>query len=137
MRNNSNLAERLQMIWSLYFNDVPISNQVQIMFGRKARKRLGSIREKKKGNSEFDTVITINGYFKDKNIPELVVDATIAHELCHYTHGFASPLPQLSPFPHKGGAVDKEMVKRGLGDLALEEKAWLDENWLNYLKQKH
>ena len=136
MRDNSILEKKLQNIWDEYFPDVPQRNDVQIRFGKKARKRLGSIREKYYANSpDFDTLILINGHFKDHTIPEFVVEATIAHELCHYAHGFASPLPRLSRFPHRGGSVDREMVRRGIGDMVLREQEWLDANWMKYLKK--
>lgn len=135
MRNNKYLEQKLQDIFKKYFSDIPIKNNVHICFGKKAKKRLGSIRERYVGkkSSDFDTLILINGHFRDKYIPEVIIDATIAHELCHYAHGFASPLPQLSRFPHRGGAVDKEMVRRGIGELVLQEQNWLDKNWINYL----
>lgn len=133
MRINYNLEIKLERIWSKYFKDVKKDNQITIKFGRKAVKRLGSIKTYKNGQN-FDTLITINGYFKDKYIPDYIVDATIAHELCHYAHGFASPLPQLSRYPHRGGAVDKELGRRGLSKLVEKEKDWLDKYWLDYVQ---
>lgn len=130
MRTNKALFERLTYIWGKYFPDVPKSNKVIIQFGRKAHKRLGSIRRINiEENKCFDTQILINGYFRDKKVPQFVIDATIAHELAHYTHGFSSPLPRLSPYPHRGGMVDKELDKRGLSYLVEQEMNWLDENW--------
>ena len=134
MRDNKLLEGKLEQIWSEYFNDVPKSNRITIGFGRKAKKRLGSIREKKgESSKKFDTLILINSHFKNRKIPEYIIDATIAHELCHYAHGFASPLPQLSRYPHRGGAVDRELITRGLGHLVKKETDWLNANWFNYL----
>ncbi|MFA4995595.1 MAG: hypothetical protein WC536_00400 [Patescibacteria group bacterium] len=130
MRDDTFLSDRLDFLWRKYFTDVLKSNKVHIKFGRKAVKRLGSIRQK---IDETDTVITLNGYFKDKKIPRYILDATIVHELCHYAHGFSSPLPQLSRFPHKGGTVDKELIQRGLLDLLKKEKKWLNKNWFKYV----
>lgn len=126
MRDNFFLKSRLKYLWNRYFFDVPQENNVEIRFGRKARKRLGSIRRK---NSQAETLISINGFFKSKKIPINIVDATIVHELCHYAHGFASPLPQLCQFPHKGGVVEKEIKNRGLENIFKKQELWLDKNW--------
>ncbi|MFA5926975.1 MAG: hypothetical protein WCT32_01380 [Patescibacteria group bacterium] len=131
MRDDSYLQERLQIIWERHFPDVPRPNDVQIRFGRKAKKRLGSICSRG-GNdlrNNFDTQILINGHFQSKKIPEYVIDATIAHELCHYTHGFSSPLPRRCLHPHKGGVVEKELERRGISHWADDEWKWLQNNW--------
>lgn len=136
MRDSSYLEYRLGLLWQNHFAEIPRNNKVEIRFGRKARRRLGSIRKYHfGGNEHFDTLIYINGYFKDLYIPEFVIDATICHELAHYAHGFSSPLPQLSRFPHRGGLVDQELSKRGLDQLVQAESAWLQHNWLDYLSQ--
>ncbi|MFA6423437.1 MAG: hypothetical protein WCW17_03230 [Patescibacteria group bacterium] len=134
MRSNIFLKIRLLEIWLKYFNDTPKRNEIEIKFGRCAVKRLGSIRSiKNPKNGRLDTLIYINGYFRDPKIPEFMIDATIAHELCHYAQGFASPLPQLSPYPHRGGAIDKEVIARGLGHLIKFEKKWLKKYWFRYI----
>lgn len=130
MRDDTFLCDRLDFLWSKYFADVSKSNKVHIKFGRKAVKRLGSIRQK---IDETDTIIILNGHFKDKEIPRHIIDATIVHELCHYTHGFSSPLPQLSRFPHRGGLVDRELIRRGLSGLLEKEKKWLNRNWFKHI----
>jgi len=134
MRSNTLLLKRLSLIWKKYFSDVPIENRVLIGFGRHAEKRLGSIRKINMRGKKFDTLILLNGYFKDKKIPQYVLDATIAHELAHYAQGFSSPLPRLSRFPHRGGSVDKELEKRKLDWLVNKELDWLNNNWDRYLK---
>ncbi len=136
MRSNKLLLQRLILIWEKYFPEVPIQNRVLIGFGRKAEKRLGSIRRINISGKRFDTLIMINGYFKDRKIPQYVVDATIAHELAHYAQGFSSPLPRLSRFPHRGGMVDKELERRGLNWLVEKELAWLNQNWDRFLQKK-
>jgi len=135
MRSNGLLLERLTLIWKKYFPDVPVENRVLIGFGRKAQRRLGSIRRiniRKERNS-FDTLILINGYFKNLMIPEYVLDATIAHELAHYAQGFSSPLPRLSRFPHRGGSVDNELENRNLSCLVEKELSWLNKHWDKFL----
>lgn len=144
-RNDEWLAERLATIWYRHFPDIAQPNEVIINFGRKSRTRLGSIgmtgwqplgsraaynsRHREIGVS----VITITGYFKDERVPEYVVDATIGHELVHYAHGFHSPHPQLYEHPHKDGVVDKEMKRRGLGDILKQQKVWLRQEWKNII----
>ncbi len=134
MRDDNWLFSKLDEVWDKYFSDVPQLNDVMIVWGRKARNRLGSI---KQGNKRFgehaETIITINSLFKDESIPEFIVTATIAHELAHYTHGFHSPLVRKYDHPHAGGAVDRELVKRGLEKEIKEQKKWLKANWKEYV----
>jgi hypothetical protein len=125
MRDNIWLDRKLSEIWEKHFSDVPRGNEVYIKFGRDARTRLGSIR--KIGKSS--TLITITGYFKDERVPDFMVEATIAHELCHYAHGFFSPLPRLSRHPHQGGLVDNELKTRGFSGQLKAQKKWLKEVW--------
>jgi hypothetical protein len=131
----------MEYIQRKHFADAKIDNALLIRFGRRARRVLGSIRKNQERSildklaGKYDTQIIINGHFRDEQIPEYVVDAVIGHELCHYVHGFSSPLPQLARHPHKGGIVNYEMAKRGLGDLELKQKRWIKANWLNYLKK--
>jgi len=130
MRDNEWLENRMDFVIRRYFADAKIPNSLYIKFGQKARTRLGSIR--KRGR---DTEITMCGHFKDDKIPEFVVDAVIGHELCHYVHGFSSPLPQLARHPHSGGLVSREMSMRGMGELEKKQKKWIKDNWLKYLKR--
>lgn len=140
MRDNRFLEEKLDGIINKHFSDVSISNNVRIKFGRKAVKRLGSIRRIRKRGlrgliaKNMDTEITLSGYFRAPEVPEYVIDAVIAHELCHYFHGFSSPLPQLYEHPHKGNIVEKEMLKRGLDMTLSQHKSWIDKEWFPYIK---
>lgn len=133
MRTDEWLQARFEHIWGNFFNDLPPDHNIIIKFGAKARTRLGSIKLIESRGST--TQITITGFFKDEVIPEHVVDAVIGHELCHYAHGFFSPLPKFSKHPHKGGIVDKELVKRGMGDYLKLQKKWLKDNWRNYVME--
>lgn len=134
-RDHNWLKNRLATIWQRYFGDVAIANNVFVKFGRPTKTRLGSI---KFGRRKIDpnTIITINGFFQDPEIPEFVVDGVLAHELTHYAHGFCSPLEQHHRYPHAGGVVRQEMIDRGLKDLLQLEKRWIKENWVNYLKKQ-
>lgn len=137
MRDDKWLFLKLDEIWDKYFPDVPQDNDVRIVWGRRARTRLGSIKagEKRLGKHP-ETIITINSLFKDVNIPEYVVLATIAHELSHYAHGFHSPIERKYKNPHEGGVVHKEMNDRGLERILKAQKKWLKENWREYIAAK-
>ncbi|MFQ5493026.1 MAG: hypothetical protein ACE5DX_02595 [Candidatus Dojkabacteria bacterium] len=158
MRDNKWLQDKMYELWENYFVDTPRKNRVLIKFGRASKRQLGSIRwvtEKTRGmkdllngendlqagRQEFDdertSLIIITNHFKDTSIPYEVVTATIAHEMCHYTHGFNSPLQQLYDHPHKGGVIRREMERRGLGGLYRTANKWLKEYWAKYLHSKH
>lgn len=136
MRDNFWLEEKLRKIWAAYFSDIPRLNNVNIAFGRKAKRRLASIRQRQRDCKNADTEIMMTGFYRDLSVPEFVVDVTIAHELCHYAHGFASPLPQFSKFPHRGDLVDKEIEKRGLAKDLKAQKEWLEKNWNQIVGEK-
>ena len=139
-RNHDWLEKRLGLALERYFSDLEIQNRLSIRFGKRSRRQLGCIARRYTGSmvkrlkGEFESEIRINGFFRDPQIPEVVVDGTIIHELCHYAHGFSSPLPQLSKYPHSGGVVKAEMIKRGAGDIYLAEKKWLKDNWQHFIK---
>src|SRR4030042_4002370 len=141
MRDNRWLAERLKIIWEKYFPEVEQKNDVIVKFGKKSRRTLGSIRLQHENPSLLyvlsrralgvrpKTIIVLNGHFKKRSIPEYVIDATIAHELSHYAHGFASPHKQKYHYPHKHGVVRAEMRERGLLELLQKKKQWTKANW--------
>jgi hypothetical protein len=144
MRDDKWLFSKLDEVWDNYFPDVPQDNDVRIVWGRRARTRLGSIKlapitknEKHKTQNHPATIITINSLFKDETIPEYVVIGTIAHELSHYAHGFHSPIEQKHATPHAGGVIHKELRERGLGALEKRQKKWIKENWRPYLMQNY
>lgn len=127
MRDHAWLQQLLDETWDKYFSDVSQDNIVRVEFGRKAKTRLGSIKMSAK-DSEV-TIITMNGLFKDSAIPEYVILATLVHELCHYAHGFHSPIRKKFDFPHAGGVMRREFRERGLEKLYLDQKQWLKTNW--------
>jgi hypothetical protein len=79
--------------------------------------------------------ITINGLFRDQAIPSKIIDLTIAHELCHYLHGFTGEREKLFRYPHQGGIVDLELKKRGLATDLRFQKKWLKEEWPKIVKE--
>lgn len=146
MRDNNYLENRLFTLWEEHFDDIPRKNVVLIKFGKNSRRQLGSIRwanqrsgikgllKKHKGAYESAddkriSLITITGYYRLEEVPDFVVDATIAHELVHYVHGFHSPLQQMYKHPHRGGIIEKELTKRGLGHLPDDANDWHKRNW--------
>ena len=136
MRDDKWLFAKLDQVWDKYFPEMPMDNDVHIVWGRKARQRLGSIKQGKKVLGKHpETIITINSLFKDNDIPEFVIEATIAHELAHYSHGFHSPLKKQFSKPHEGGVVHKELELRGAADLEKKSRRWLKENWRDYLNK--
>ena len=130
-RDNVWLTQKAEALWQQYFGDIPVLNKMYFRFSRKARVRLGSIKSDRKGNS----IITLSGYFRDKRVPEYVIEAVLAHEFCHYAHGFHSPLKKQCTYPHLGGVVLRELKKRGLFELFALEKDWLNKNWLKFIKE--
>lgn len=118
------LLSRLDYLWSNFFADVSQDNPIFIKFGRFSKFRLGSIKYEKSNKKSY---ITITSMFKDPRIPVEVIDHTIAHELCHYTHGFSSPKAQLHRYPHSGGVIKNEMEERSLGHLHKAYRKWVKE----------
>jgi hypothetical protein len=121
------LQELLDTTWDAHFAEVPQANIVRIEFGRKAKRQLGSIRLDRKDPKV--TIITMNGIFRDPDVPIEIVEATLVHELIHYAHGFNSPLEQQHKHPHAGGVIRKEYAERGLEQMYLDQKKWLKLNW--------
>jgi len=135
MRDDKWLFQQLDEVWETFFPDMSQDNDVRIVWGRRARQRLGSISRDKINNENKHpgTLITINSLFKDEMIPGFVVQATIAHELAHYAHGFHSPIERKFDKPHEGGVVHHELEERGARKLEVMSKKWLKENWREYL----
>ena len=124
MRDDKFLEERLNAMWEMLFPEVPKANEVIIRFKGRWKNKFGHIK-RIKDKSE----IVINGLFKHEEVPEYIIDLTIGHELIHYMHGFNSPLKRQYKHPHKGGIVDKELIKRGFGHLLRKEKIFVKKEW--------
>jgi len=130
-RTNTWLKDRLIYLGQIAYPDLTDIEEIQISFGRQSRTRLGSIRRR-----DGVSLITLTGYFRDLQIPEVVLDETIAHELAHYTHGFESPRPRLYRHPHSGGVITRELIQRGLGETHQQARHWLKRHWPTYLRDK-
>lgn len=131
IRDDAWLQGILDKIWDNYFADTPQVNDVRILFGRRSKRRLGSI--SLDPNDRTISLITLTGVFRREDVPEYVVEATVFHELTHYAHGFNSPLAQAQAHPHAGGVMRREFAERGLLDLYLQQKRWLKEHWAEVL----
>ncbi|MFA7308624.1 MAG: hypothetical protein WC045_00955 [Patescibacteria group bacterium] len=146
MRDDLWLHQRFVYLWQTHFADVTDGNEIVIRFGRKSKSRLGSITLRHKDrvskpltrrqayfltHTDAVSVITINGRLRDLAHPEQVIDAVIAHEFCHYYHGFNSKRKRMFSHPHAGGIIEKECYERGLHDTMKFQKRWLKENWKN------
>ena len=136
MRDNHWLAASLDGIHKTYFSDVPINNLLLVRFGRTSKTRFGSIiaRSRKDHNQQV-TYISINALFKAEEVPDYVIEATLAHEFAHYTHGFHSPLTQKYKYPHKGDVVNKEIRSRGAGHLLIQQERWIKEFYPDFLRK--
>ena len=124
MRDDNWLRNRMLEIWQLRFMDVPMKNEVKIRFKGKWKLKFGHIKMK-----NDITEIVINSLFKNEDVPQYIVDLTIAHELVHYSHGFQSPLERRFRYPHQGGIVRKELKKRGFRDAMQMERKIFRKEW--------
>lgn len=125
MRDDAWLVARLDHIWSLLFPEVERKNQVIAKFKGKWRNKFGHIKLLNDKSSE----IAVNGLFRHEDVPEYVIDLTLAHELIHYSHGFNSPHKKKFKHPHQGGVVTKELLRRGFGHLLRKEKVFIKREW--------
>lgn len=134
MRNNIWLKKIAQAVWFKYFHDISPTNDLRVKFGKRAKWQLGCIRQNTKKGSP--SIVIINGYFKNTLVPQYVVESILAHEFVHYLCGFSSSKPQLFRYPHRGGIINREMRKRGLGNIEEKQKKWVKENWNKFIKIK-
>jgi hypothetical protein len=133
-RNQEWLENLLADIWYRHFEDVEQTNDVVVIWAKRAKRRLGSIElDKSDGKT---SVIKVNRLFQNLEIPEYVIRATIVHEMTHYAHGFASPHRQRQRHPHSGGVVRREFAERGLADLYIKQQRWLRQNWQDFLRRQ-
>lgn len=133
MRDDKWLQGQLEFLQSKYFANVKQVEPIEINWGRDAKYRFGSIKLIKprglkiltRRTKPIKSVITVTSMFKSPKIPTGVVHYTIAHELCHYAHGFSSSNKQLFRHPHHGGVINKELTERGAEELIKPFKVWL------------
>ncbi|TXG76418.1 hypothetical protein E6P97_03575 [Patescibacteria group bacterium] len=132
-RDQEWLENLLADIWYRHFSDVPQENDVRIVWGKRAKRRLGSI--SLDPVDRRTSIIRVNRIFQDLEVPEMVIRATIFHELTHYAHGFNSPLEQKQRHPHSGGVIRKEFAERGQEKMYILQQKWLKQHWIVILKK--
>ena len=139
MRNNQWLRLHLDNTWDKHFQDINQINPISIKFGRQSYQRLGSIILKSPPSDpgKYVSHITISSVLANENIPDIIVDQVIAHELVHYIHGFGSRLPRHLRHPHQGGVIVKEYKSRGLWELYRAYRAWMKLHWVNFLHENY
>ena len=131
LRDDDWLADHVSLLRRIHFADVPQGYPITTRFGIRARNRFGSI-----GARSGQTIILVNRLFADPFVPTFVVAGTLAHELAHYAHGYGSGLPLLYRDPHRGGVVDKELERRGLGETNQKADQWRKMNWDSFYQQR-
>lgn len=130
MRTHQWLEQKLEKMLQSSFADLQIKNPIFVKFSRRTKRRLGSISlERVEGVAEKMSVITLNGHFRSEDVPEEIIDITLAHELIHYLHGFNSDHEQTHLYPHKGNVVNRELRRRGFSRALRFQKQWLTEHW--------
>lgn len=135
-RDQAWLNDLLHSVWGSHFSDVERVNNIRIEFGRRARRRLGSISVDR--NDSKISVIRVNGWFRESEIPEFLIRSVVVHELCHYAHGFNSGSSRRQhQYPHAGGVVRQEFSERGLAELYDQQQSWLKQNWPRFISQRY
>lgn len=148
-RDEKWLKIQLEYLLKKYFQNIKMHEPIEIKWGQEAKFRFGSIKliprsrarlrrgfvgrgsikrligVVKPGDMPKKSIITITSMFKSQKISTRVVQYTIAHELCHYAHGFSSSNRRLFRHPHHGGVVNRELTERGAEDLISAFKKWL------------
>ena len=136
-RNISWLHARAEYIWQRHFADIPQDTPIRVRWGQRSYRRLGSIMLKHSASGTAYSQITISSLLQDPEIPTLVIDQIIAHEIVHYVHGFGSERKRDLGHPHQGGVIVKEFQKRGLWELYRYYQSWMKVNWLAFLKNQN
>lgn len=130
-RDDTWLAQRLEQIWNLLYPDVEKLNHVSVRFKGRWKNKFGHITTINHKDSE----IVVNGLLKHPQVPEYMIDITLAHELAHYAHGFHSPHKRKYKHPHAGGVVTRELKKRGFGHMLRLERDFLKKQWPKIVKE--
>ncbi len=131
IRDDRWLTNRVRLLRENHFGDVPQGYPIITQFSTRAKYRLGCIAAR-----DGKALIQVNRLYADPFVPTYVVDGTLAHELAHYAHGFGSGLPRLYEHAHRGGVVDKELEKRGLGPLYLRAEQWRKAHWDSFYQSR-
>ena len=131
MRDNIWLKDRMDTLWSSFFSDVERKNNIVIRFKGRWKNKFGHIKRLK----NTDTEICINGVFMNERVPQEIINVTLAHEICHYAHGFNSPHEKHFKHPHQGGVVRRELINRGFKNSLIFEKKFIKEDWTKLYRE--
>lgn len=134
MRDQAWLENLLEAIWQQHFHDVAATTPIEIRYGKRARARLGSLSYDRQRNV---ATIRLTRLFTDPKVPDMVIKATLVHELIHYAHGFHGSTRPKYDYPHRGGVIAQEFAERGLDDLYEAQKRWLKGNWTQIVKEHY
>lgn len=132
LRDSHWLIEEQERIWTDRFADVSRVNTIEISFAPSWKSRLGVISLSK---DEQTSYIGINALLRLPEVPSVIAQITIAHELVHYAHGFGSPLTRHHRHPHRGRIVERELFARGFREDFLMYREWIDNNWFDFYDQ--
>ncbi len=130
------LSSRVASLVRENFPEKGVTNLLTVQWGPKSKRMLGSIKTLNgEGHNEADyaSLIQINSFLKSTEIPEYVLDYVIMHELTHYFQGFGSNHKKKNKYPHRGKIVEKELERRGWGEITIKSEKWLKENWKNII----
>lgn len=135
-RDTDWLKNRVHDIWHKYFADIPQETPIKASWGQRSYRRLGSIVLKNPQSANPYSQITISSLLRDAEVPSLIIDQIIAHEIVHYVHGFGSERKRVLKHPHQGGVIVKEFQKRGLWELYRYYQSWMKISWVPFLKKQ-
>lgn len=131
------LAKKTAALIRENFSQKGVTNLLIVRWGGKWSRKLGHIKplkNDKKQDVEFGSIIEINSLLKSVDIPEYILDYVLMHELTHYFQGFGSNHERKFKHPHRGGLVDKELQRLGWNEIMEKSEKWLKENWATILK---
>jgi hypothetical protein len=129
VRDNRWLGQVLNTLWTRHFADTPRANRVRVEFGSAWKTRLGLITL---SDDQATSYIQVNSLFQMAEVPDYVVQVTVAHEMVHYAHGFGSPLPRRYKHPHRGGIVKRELLARGMRAEYEQYDDWIYNRWYEF-----
>jgi len=130
---NNYLAKKTASLIRENFADRGVTNFLVVKTGGKWKRTLGHIKTLE--NREYGSLIEINPFLFDLEVPEYVLDYVIMHELTHYFQGFASNHEKKHKHPHRGGIVEKELQRLGWKEIQEKSDTWIKANWENILKK--